>query len=185
MNRSNRSPVSPQTEPLSRPESEDELWLTNEFRKCEPELFGTLFYLLGNREDAIDAIQDTFLRCWKHRSEFAKVQNSKAWIFRIAMNIGKDIRKNAWNRKKKDMAEDDTFLTSREQTSEELASEKEQIERLQTAIQNLDEKEKEIFLLRQNGGLTYEQIAEYLDMPTGTVKTRMRRAIEKLRKELK
>ena len=185
MNRSNHSHTSSQAEPQVRSESEDELWLTGEFRKCESELFGTLFYLLGNREDATDAIQDTFLRCWKHRSDFAKIQNSKAWIFRIAINIGKDIRKNAWNRKKKDMVEDDTLLPSLERSPGELAVEKEQIQQLQNAIQKLEEDEKNVFLLRQNGDMTYEQIAEYLDIPTGTVKTRMKRAIEKLRKELK
>jgi RNA polymerase sigma-70 factor (ECF subfamily) len=48
----------------------------------------------------------------------------------------------------------------------------------------LREEEKEVFLLRQNGDLTYEQIAEMRHVPVGTVKTQMRSALDKLRKLL-
>jgi len=59
---------------------------------------------------------------------------------------------------------------------------KEWIERLRRAILDLREEEKEIFLLRQNGELTYEQIAEMRACPVSTVKTQMRSALEKLRR---
>jgi RNA polymerase sigma-70 factor (ECF subfamily) len=61
---------------------------------------------------------------------------------------------------------------------------KESIEQLRLAILNLREEEKEIFLLRQNGELTYEQIAEMRSCPVSTVKTQMRSALEKLKKVL-
>ncbi len=58
------------------------------------------------------------------------------------------------------------------------------MERLRKAILDLRLEEKEVFLLRQNGGLTYEQIAEIRNAPVGTVKTQMRAALQKLRKVL-
>ena len=61
---------------------------------------------------------------------------------------------------------------------------KESIDRLRLAILELREEEKEVFLLRQNGDLTYEQIAEMRGCPVSTVKTQMRSALEKLRKVL-
>lgn len=61
---------------------------------------------------------------------------------------------------------------------------KESIERLRLSILELREEEKEVFLLRQNGDLTYEQIAEMRGCPVSTVKTQMRSALEKLRKVL-
>ena len=61
---------------------------------------------------------------------------------------------------------------------------KESVERLRAAILDLREEEKEVFLLRQNGDLTYEQIAELRHCPVGTIKTQMRSALEKLRKVL-
>ena len=60
----------------------------------------------------------------------------------------------------------------------------ESLDRLRRAILELRTEEKEIFLLRQNGDLTYEQIAEERGCPVSTVKTQMRAALEKLRKAL-
>jgi RNA polymerase sigma-70 factor (ECF subfamily) len=60
----------------------------------------------------------------------------------------------------------------------------ESLQRLRQALMHLRPEEKEVFLLRQNGELTYEQIAELYDRPVGTVKTQMRSALQKLRKVL-
>ena len=65
-----------------------------------------------------------------------------------------------------------------------LLEHKESLDRLRKAIHGLRSEEKEIFLLRQNGDLTYEQIAELRNSPVGTVKTQMRSALQKLRKVL-
>ncbi len=56
------------------------------------------------------------------------------------------------------------------------------LEQLRQALMHLRPEEKEVFLLRQNGELTYEQIAELHNRPVGTVKTQMRSALQKLRK---
>jgi RNA polymerase sigma-70 factor (ECF subfamily) len=60
----------------------------------------------------------------------------------------------------------------------------ESVERLRKAILDLRQEEKEVFLLRQNGEMTYEQIAEMRRCPIGTVKSQMRSALDKLRKWL-
>ena len=60
----------------------------------------------------------------------------------------------------------------------------ESLQQLRDALMHLRPEEKEVFLLRQNGELTYEQIAELHSRPVGTVKTQMRSALEKLRKLL-
>ena len=61
------------------------------------------------------------------------------------------------------------------------ASRQEQLALVRQALQQLRMEEQEVFLLRQNGQMTYEQIAEDLQIPVGTVKTRMRLALTKLR----
>lgn len=66
----------------------------------------------------------------------------------------------------------------------QLLEDQESLERLRKAILDLRLEEKEVFLLRQNGGLTYEQIAEIRNAPVGTVKTQMRAALQKLHKVL-
>ena len=76
------------------------------------------------------------------------------------------------------------MIESTQDSPETILAESEQMDRLRTAIRQLRSEEQEVFLLRQNGDLTYEQIADAIGIPTGTVKTRMRLALSKLRKEL-
>ena len=66
--------------------------LENAFAQHQSELLGTLYYLVGNIEDARDALQETFLKCWRHRNEVGEIQNLKAWVFRVALNTGRDRR---------------------------------------------------------------------------------------------
>ena len=64
----------------------------------------------------------------------------------------------------------------------QMLEERETMERIRQVLFDLRPEEKEVFLLRQNGDLTYEQIAEQRQCPVGTVKTQMRSALQKLRK---
>lgn len=151
------------------------------FCSCQDELVGTLFYLLGNSEDAKDSVQEAFLKCWKQRDQFHRIQNPRAWIFRVAVNTAKDLRRNAWRRRTQPMDEEIQMMTANQPGPAKAAEQEEHVLRLRQAIFDLPEEEKKIFLLRQNGDLTYEQIAEALEVPLGTVKTRMRIALRKLR----
>jgi RNA polymerase sigma-70 factor (ECF subfamily) len=65
----------------------------------------------------------------------------------------------------------------------DMMEDKETLDRLRRAIMDLRPDEKEVFLLRQNGELTYDQIAEIRGSPVGTVKTQMRAALQKLRRQ--
>jgi RNA polymerase sigma factor (sigma-70 family) len=150
------------------------------FHDARGELLGTLYYLIGNMEDAKDALQETFLKCWRKQDQLDSIENLKAWVFRIALNTGRDIRKTAWKRRRQSLAEDAIMFSTSESPDADLVR-NEQIDQLSQAIIRLRPKEQEVFLLRQNGGLTYEQIAEATGLPTGTVKTRMRAAISRLR----
>src|SRR2546421_6005681 len=69
------------------------------FNEVRAELVNTLFFLLGNQEDAQDAAQDAFLKCWRTRSSLTEVRNVRAWIFRVGLNAAKDLQRNAWRRR--------------------------------------------------------------------------------------
>jgi RNA polymerase sigma-70 factor (ECF subfamily) len=150
----------------------------------QDELYGTLYYLVGNAEDARDALQEAFVKCWRHRREVPEIQNLKAWVFRIALNAGRDIRGVAWRRRRRALVDGDPGLIAAPVPSDADPERAEQLALLQRAVVRLRAEEQEVFLLRQNGGLTYEQIAEALGLPAGTVKTRMRMALQKLREAL-
>src|SRR5262245_35303901 len=60
------------------------------FNEVRAELVSTLFFVLGNHDDAQDAAQDAFLKCWRKRGELKAVRNLRAWIFRVGLNAAKD-----------------------------------------------------------------------------------------------
>jgi RNA polymerase sigma factor (sigma-70 family) len=150
------------------------------FADAHGELLGTLFYLVGNMDDARDTLQEAFLKCWRNRQQIDQVENLRAWVFRIALNTGRDCRKAAWNRRRQSIVEDTPMVSTSDSPDAALLRDEEQ-QALQTAVLNLRSEEQEVFLLRQNGALTYEQIAEATSLPLGTVKTRMRMALSQLR----
>ena len=155
--------------------------LEDVFTRFEPELLGTLQHLLGNPDDARDALQEGFVRCWKKRDAVDEIANLRAWVFRVAYNVGLDLLKSGWRRRRKAVAVEELEPTARDGEPEERAIERERRAALRDAICRLEGKEKDVFLLRQNGALTYEQIAQATGLPLGTVKTAMRRALAKLR----
>lgn len=159
--------------------------LAEAFSRYQPELLGALFYVVGNADDARDALQDAFVKCWRHRDGLSAIENLKAWIFKVALNAGRDARNTAWRRRSVPLQADGTLLAARAEGPQAALERDEQLERLRDAVRGLRPEEQEVFLLRQNGELTYEEIAQAIGAPLGTVKTRMRLALGKLRAALK
>lgn len=151
------------------------------FNQIRDELTSTLWFIVGNKDDAQDIAQDAFLRCWKKQDALPDVINLKAWIFKVAINAAKDLRKSAWKRKTRTMPEEDVMMQKSTTSSLDLLQENEMLEQLRSALMDLRPEEKEVFLLRQNAEMTYEQIAEAANRPLGTIKTQMRSALQKLK----
>jgi len=154
------------------------------FSRYQAQLLGTLYHLVGNEDDARDALQESFVKCWRHRDKVPEVHNLKAWVFRIALNTGRDLRETAWRRKKQSLPASEAMVESSGANPTQIAEQNEQLRLLRGAITELREEEQEVFLLRQNGDMTYEEIATSIGIPTGTVKTRMRLALQKLRQAM-
>jgi RNA polymerase sigma factor (sigma-70 family) len=154
------------------------------FARCQGELLGTLFFVVGNLEDARDALQETFLKCWRHQAKLPEIENVKAWVFRIALNTGRDARSAAWRRKRRPLEGDETMLLANHAPPEAALELAEELAQLRAAIGRLRPEEQEVFLLRQNAELSYDEIARTIDIPLGTVKTRMRLALANLRAAL-
>ncbi|MBA4062712.1 MAG: RNA polymerase sigma factor [Isosphaera sp.] len=178
-----RPPPTPEPGALDRRCPADDA-LVALFNQVRDELVSTLLYLLGNPDDAQDAAQEAFLKCWRARATIGEVQNLRAWIFRVGLNAAKDFQRSAWHRKARPLPEDDVMVPCRDDAAGRAVEDQEVLDRLRVAIGGLRQEEKEVFLLRQNGELTYEQIAEIRSAPVGTVKTQMRTALIKLRKVL-
>lgn len=160
-------------------------YLLDTFNELREELISTLWYVLGSRDDAQDVAQDVFLRCWRMLETLDEIHNLRAWIFRVALNAARDLQRSAWSRRvKPTLGAEDMPLVDAAPPPARTLEERESVEQLREALHHLRPEEKEVFLLRQNGDLTYEQIADLHKRPVGTVKTQMRSALQKLKKIL-
>jgi len=158
--------------------------LLRTFTELRDELVSTLWFVLDNAEDAQDIAQEVFLRCWRTQDGLPEVHNLRAWIFRVGLNAAKDLQRSAWRRRAKPLLGGEIMPATDPTPPTRDLEERESLEQLRQALLHLRPEEKEVFLLRQNGELTYEQIAEMSNRPVGTVKTQMRSALQKLRKVL-
>jgi RNA polymerase sigma-70 factor (ECF subfamily) len=158
--------------------------LLRTFTDLRDELVSTLWFVLGNRDDAQDVAQETFLRCWRTQKGQTEIQNLRAWIFRVGLNAAKDLQRSAWRRRVKPLMGAEAMPMVDPTPPARGLENQESLVQLRQALLHLRPEEKEVFLLRQNGDLTYEQIAELHHRPVGTVKTQMRSALQKLRKVL-
>jgi RNA polymerase sigma-70 factor, ECF subfamily len=174
--------VQPAATPLADvPSGETLLRVFNEMRD---ELVSTLWYMLGSQDDAQDVAQEAFLRCWRTQDNIPGIQNLRAWIFRVGLNAAKDLQRSAWRRKVKPFLGTEVMPMMEMNSPGQALEDQESVVRVRKALHDLRPEEKEVFLLRQNGEMTYEQIAEIHNRPVGTVKTQMRSALQKLRKVL-
>jgi RNA polymerase sigma-70 factor (ECF subfamily) len=158
--------------------------LVQVFNELRDELVSTLWFILGNRDDAQDTAQEAFLKCWRAQDHLPAVRDLRAWIFRIGINAAKDLQRSAWRRHARRLRGESDMLSGNDIAPNGKLENLESLERLRQAIKELRPEEKEVFLLRQNGELTYEEIAQVRGAPVGTVKTQMRSAIQKLRRQL-
>jgi RNA polymerase sigma-70 factor, ECF subfamily len=146
-----------------------------------PALLAVLNRRLGNFDDAEDAAQETFLKCWRSRDVLPAVRDLRAWIFRIACNTASDLRRNAFRRRARPLSVIGASLKAYEPGPDVAAEEGEAEKRLGHALFQLRLDEKEVFLLRRHEGWTYQRIATLRRTRESTVKSQMRAAIAKLR----
>jgi RNA polymerase sigma-70 factor, ECF subfamily len=159
--------------------------LTGRFLELSARLTGTAYYVLGHREDAREAVQEAFVRCWRAREGTNGVADLDAWIFSVVLNAAKDLRRRRLVRAAEPLPPEDAMrATAKEPDPSAAIERRDSLERVRGAIHTLPEPEREVFLLRQNGELTFEAIAAAVGIPVGTAKTRMRTALRRLREAI-
>jgi RNA polymerase sigma-70 factor, ECF subfamily len=158
--------------------------LLHAFADARGDLLRALTQLLSSADDAQDAVQEAFLKCWRRREQVGGVHNLRAWIFRVALNSGRDLRRNVWRLRSRPLLGLESFLERPAPSAGDDLVHQETLERLRLALARLRPEEREVFLLRQNTDRTYEEIASLRKAPVGTVKTQMRAALQKLRRVL-
>lgn len=140
-------------------------------------VYRTVYRIVG-RNDADDVTQQVYLQAFRHIDQFRGSSTVSTWLCRIAINEALQHIRQQKVRKTGPIATDvQDFHRSR-------ACHAEERELLESALSNVEPDLKVIFVLREEEGLTYEQISELLDLPTGTVASRIARARQQLREYL-
>jgi RNA polymerase sigma-70 factor (ECF subfamily) len=145
-------------------------------------LFNLILRMLGNKEESEDILQETFLRVYRERESYDFSYQFSTWIYTIALNLTKnELRK----RKRYSFLGIDLFSNRREFAVESVGNPNGISLFLEKAIASLPEKYKSAFLLRDINHFSYEEISKTLEVPMGTVKSRVNRARSILRRKLK
>lgn len=151
----------------------------------EKNVYNLALKLLRNREDALDAAQDAFLKAWIGLKSFRGDSKFSAWLYRLTYNTCLDIIRKS---KKGEIIsltsenEDETDFEIRDDkpTPEEYAEKQEMRETVREAVSSLHEEYRQIIIMREFTGLSYSEIAVMTGLNEGTVKSRISRGRQKL-----
>ena len=150
------------------------------------------YRLTGNTDDAADIAADTFVRIYSSIGSFRGDSSFVTWLFRVVTNIYLDSRKRRKTRQTVSLDEVVALEESTVQrqvedegpTPQELVEASERSAALQAAVASLPEYQRLMIVMYHSEGMAYEEIAETLHLPIGTVKSRLNRARLALRRKL-
>lgn len=155
--------------------------------RYQDRLYNTLVHVVGSTDDAADVVQDAFVQAYTKLRSFHGNSAFYTWLYRIAFNL-------AVSRRRKQRATI-SLDASRDSTGEEptaIANDpsdrlvrQERAQQVQCALARLSEEHRTILVLREVDGCDYETIGEILDLPVGTVRSRLHRARLQLRDQLR
>ena len=156
-------------------------------------IFSRVLQLLNNKQDAEEVTQDAFIRAHRGLENFRGDASFSTWLYQIATNLAHN-RYWYWFRRKRDQSisldqpqcEDgsltlENVMPCADENPAEAVVTQEFVDRVSACMQYLNDKHKEVLILRNVKNLTYDEIAQQLEISVGTVKSRIARARESLR----
>ena len=175
---------------------QDETFLIRQFKAGDPATFDPVvqtyqdriynlcYYLLGNPQDAEDAAQEVFIKAFRNLKDFRPEASLYTWLYRIGVNTCLDHKRKSRTHAFKDesLAEG---LPSNEPSPEQSYQSKEIGQAINSALNRLSKNSRAVIVLKEIEGLSYEAIAEVLNTSVGTVKSRISRTREELRRFLR
>lgn len=185
----------PDTRLVARLRDGDRLAYEELIAEYQPMVYGLAYRLLGDPEEARDIAQETFLKAWRHIGTFRGECSIKTWLYRMTVNQVSNQRRWWRRRRRQDTVSLDepavvtgTTLSDRIASSElspeqgALGGERHRL--LLKALDSLKPDYRVAVILRDIEDLNYDEIAVALDLPLGTVKSRIARGRDDLRKRL-
>lgn len=160
--------------------------------RWQDRIYNTLRKLTGNEDDAADLTQETFLKAMSHADSFRNESSSYTWLFRIAVNLATTRLRQTRRRRTVQAGQleregEGSVLDGRRSSGigpVESAEAHERDQQVMAALARLPDDQRKLLVLRDIEGMEYQQIAEVLEVPLGTLKSRLFRARLALREEL-
>lgn len=156
--------------------------------QCKTKAYNIALRYLRNEEDAMDALQESFIKIYRHLDSFKEGSKFETWVYRIVVNTCNDmLRKNRGAltesivRSDEEEEEYTLELPDPEPGPQEALLRREQVEQILAAMERLKPEQKEAIILRDIQGFSYEEISGMVNCSIGTVKSRINRARSRLR----
>ena len=149
-------------------------------RRYRKGVINVVYRITGDSHIAEDAAQDTFIRAWEKLPYYQPRAPFRNWLYRIATNMTMDMLR----KEKETLDVDNLALASRDQSIESAIEEKQRAESVQQAILSLPPASRSVLVLREFEGFSYQEIADTLAIPKGTVMSRLSYARKRLVKIL-
>ena len=176
---------------IARAKAGDDEAFAQLMRANETRIYNLTLRMTGNPEDAMDLAQEAFLNAWRGLKFFKGDSAFSTWVYRLASNACIDFLRRKKRRQDVSLSmptdeEDDSqpdipderFLPERELERKELR------QAVAAGLSQLSDEHRQVLVMREINGLSYQEIADVLDLVAGTVKSRIARARNSLRKIL-
>jgi RNA polymerase sigma-70 factor (ECF subfamily) len=149
-------------------------------RRHREGVINVVYRMCGDVNLAEDAAQEAFIRAWQHLHSYRPRSLFRNWVYRIATNAALDVL-----RRERETVDIDTLpLEASDEGPEATVEDKEQGERVRQAVLALPPASRAVLILREYEGLAYQEIADTLNIPIGTVMSRLNYARDRLRESL-
>ena len=149
-------------------------------RRHRQGVVNVVYRMCGDTNVAEDAAQEAFIRAWQHLPNYRPRSPFRNWVYRIATNAARDVLR----RERETTDVDELPLPSSDAGPEAVLEGQERGEQVRQAVLSLPSASREVLVLREYEGLSYREIAETLDIPMGTVMSRLNYARNRLRQSL-
>lgn len=164
----------------------DDTAFTEIFRRHQTMVYNVAYRMCGDRFEAEDLAQGVFLRIWRHLAKFEGRSSLKTWIYRITINYCRSRlgRRRWWGTSIERDDGSPPALPDRRRGPEDRAVARDEGRRLARALRDVPSPYREAVILRDLEGLTYREIADVLEIPVGTVRSRIARGRGRLKERL-
>lgn len=175
---------------VARAQSGDHESFNQLVARWERPIYALAYRTLGREEDARDVVQEAFLRAFRGLKGFKGQAKFSSWLYRITLNLCRDWIRKARRAPMIQVPETEDGLDlveqmpSSDESVEELVNRREMSAAVAKAMAELPEEQRTAILMKEFHGLTFQEIADALDCPLSTVKTRLYQGLSVLRRRL-